>query len=374
MEGGILRKIGKLNVLELDGSFRRMGRQYGGLFKEQLDEFYAAAIEGYFIKKARIPHLKLLALSRLIFRRYPEQLKEIFYGMHEGSGIGLNRLIMLDQLNVFELIRNQGIGRCSNVFAWGDYSSGGALAFGRNFDQPEYFKDFNRFVTLAVFSPECCIPTASIGYPGQIGVSAAINRYGVFIANNEAPVLKGDKIDVDAENILAAQLLFLMKSPSLKDLDRHINDAKTNCPIIVSAADAMAACTYEWTVAQIRRRPATADGFMAVTNHFTEPSWNRPVPDKDAYGMTRTRLENLSALGQRYKGKMDIEGIKELLAIGIDKGGATDEDRTILQMAVVPGRMQFHLKIPGFQEWTEVDLKTPFDRYADKAQVGERKF
>ncbi|MBU0895647.1 MAG: hypothetical protein KJ584_03520, partial [Candidatus Omnitrophica bacterium] len=181
---------GKMNVLELSGDYREMGRQYGKLFKDQIVKFYERAIEGYFIKNANMPYLRLLAISRLIFRRYPPKIKEIFNGISEISGISLNRIIMLDQINTFEFIRNQNLGRCSNMAVWGDYTEDGSLVFGRNFDQPEYFKNFNDFLALTIFSPDDGIPTASIGYAGQIGISAALNRQGVFIANNEAPTMK----------------------------------------------------------------------------------------------------------------------------------------------------------------------------------------
>jgi len=54
-EGGHLYKSGKLNVLDLRGTYRQMGRQYGYLLKDQLNYLYRIAIEEYFIDKKNYP-------------------------------------------------------------------------------------------------------------------------------------------------------------------------------------------------------------------------------------------------------------------------------------------------------------------------------
>ena len=360
MEEGALGRIGKINVLELNGGYRQMGRQYGELFKSRLEGFYESAVNGYFIKKEHFPYLKILALSRLLFRSYPSEFKEMFTGMNETSKLGISKLVMLDQLNAFELIRNQGIGRCSNISAWGDYSASGKLIIGRNFDQPEHFKKFNEFLTIVIFSPDDGIPTMNIGYAGQVGINSAMNERGVFIANNEAPVIKGDTIDISAPNVLLKELEFLMGSSDLSDLDRHIKSAKTNCPIIVSAADTKSARTYEWTASGLKRAPEIGGGFIVTTNHFTDPSWGRPSPGPHAYGMTEERSANLISLGREHKGKIDVKKMRDLLDIGLNEGGAAHSDKTIFKMVVAPAELRIWLKIPEYQDWTEVDLRKLF--------------
>lgn len=364
MEDGLVSKIGGINVLELSGDHRQMGRQYGKLFKDRLNGFYESAVNGYFIKKEHFSYLKLLALSRLLLRSYPPKFKEMFAGMSEASGMGLSKLVMLDQLNAFELVRNQKIGRCSNISAWGDYSAGGALVIGRNFDQPEYFKQFNEFLTLTILNPDIGIPTMNIGYAGQVGINSAMNKHGVFMANNEAPVIKGDAIDIGAPNILLTELEFLMRSFSLSDLDRHMKSARTNCPIIVSAADAGGARTYEWTVKDVKSTQGPGSGFIVTTNHFVDPSWGRPAPGPRAYGMTEERSANLASLGRAHKGKIDAGKMRDLLDIGLDEGGATHSDKTIFQMVAVPAELKVWLKVPDYQEWTEVNLGKLFAKYA----------
>ncbi len=363
MEDGKRYSVGGINVLELYGDYRDMGRQYGRLFKDRIVRFYEAAIEEYFIKKSHMPYLRLLAVSRLIFRRYGPKIKEIFNGMSEASGVSLNRVIMLDQINTFEFIRNQNLGRCSNIAVWGDYTEDGALIFGRNFDQPEYFKKFNDFLTLAIFSPDDGIPTASIGYAGQMGVSAAINRWGVFVTNNEAPTAKSDVIDIKTPSVLVLELEFLMSSSGLDGLDRLIKGAKANCPIIVTTGDKKRSYTYEWTASGIKRRSEDKDGILVSTNHFAHSSWARPAPLPGAYVMTVERRANLLALGEKHRGAFNIQKMKDVLGITVDKGGATHAGQTTFQMIIVPDRLEMYVKIPDFQDWTGFSLKVPLSRY-----------
>lgn len=364
MEDGKRYNNGKMNVLELSGDYREMGRQYGKLFKDQIIKFYERAIEGYFIKNAHMPYLRLLAIARLIFRRYPPKIKEIFNGISEISGISLNKVIMLDQINIFEFMRNQNLGRCSNMAVWGDYTEDGSLVFGRNFDQPEYFKNFNDFLALTIFSPDDGIPTASIGYAGQIGISAALNKQGVFIANNEAPTMKSDGIEINTPSVLVLELEFLMNSSDLDGLDRLIKGAKGNCPIIVSTGDNKRSYTYEWTVSGMKRRSEDKDGILISTNHFAHPSWSRPALLPGSYVKTLERRANLLSLGEKHKGKFSVQKMKEVLETTVDKGGATHVGQTTFQMIIVPDRLEMHVKIPDFQDWTEFDLKSPLTRHA----------
>lgn len=364
MEEGKRYSVGGVNVLELCGDYREMGRQYGRLFKDRINKFYEAAIDEYFIRQSHMPYLRLLAVSRLLFRRYPSRIREIFSGISETSRVSLNRIVMLDQVNVFEFMRNQNVGRCSNIAVWGEYTEDGALIFGRNFDQPEYFKKFNEFITLTILSPDDGIPMASIGYAGQIGIGSAINKRGIFIANNEAPAAKDDTIDINTPSALIMELEFLMRSSTLDGLDGLIKGAKANCPIIVSAGDAKTSYTYEWTTTSIRRRSEDKDGLLVTTNHFTDPLWGRPGPLPGASVMTGERRANLLSLVEKYKGKLNVQKMKEMLGVTLDKGGATHTDKTTFQMIMVPDKLKMYVKIPDFQDWTEFDLKAPFNRYA----------
>jgi hypothetical protein len=364
LEDGLRYGIGKINCLELRGTYREMGRQYGRLFKDMMARFYAAAIEGYFLKESRMPYLRLLGLAGLIFHRYPQHIKEMMKGMSEASGLGLSRIIMLDQVNAFEYIRNQGVGRCSNIAVWGDYTGWDGLIFGRNYDQPEQFTAFNEFITVTALNPDDGIPTASIGYAGQVGATSAINACGVFVSDNEAPTMKGDRININMPNVLVLELDFLTRSRSLAELDAMLRSARANCPVIVTAGDAAGACVYEWSVAGLKRRAEAIDGIAVATNHFADPSWDAPPLTADAYAMTLGRRANLLSLGHRFRCRFDVPRMKEVLALTVEEGGATYTGRTTFQIIMVPHRLELHINVPGFQGWTEMGLEKALKRYA----------
>lgn len=363
MEDSRFYRRGKINILELTGDYRQMGRQYGRLFKDQLNKFYKVAIDESFIKKSRLQYLRFMALARLLFRRYPAKFKEMVKGMSEASGIGMQKLIMLDQINVFEFMRNQNIGRCSNIAAWGDYAADDVLVFGRNFDQPEYFTKFNEFLTVTVLTPnDGSIPIANIGYAGQISINTAMNRQGVFIANNEVPISKDDIIDINVPSVLAREADLLMRSSNLDDLDSRIKGVRANCPIVVSVADEKKACTYEWTASRIQARVDNKNGIMVATNHFVDPSWGKPEPQPATVEKTLERRINLLSLGEKYKGRLDGKNMMELLDIKVDEGGATHSGKTTCQVVALPRDLKLYVKIPNFQDWTDISLKNSFDR------------
>src|SRR4030042_1543283 len=54
-EGGRLYRAGKIYVAQLNGDYREMGRQYGGLMKSQIKQFYEEAVEGYFARNGSLP-------------------------------------------------------------------------------------------------------------------------------------------------------------------------------------------------------------------------------------------------------------------------------------------------------------------------------
>jgi len=177
MAKGKLHKIGKLDVLELSGSYRGMGCEYGRLMKEKLRQFYEDAISKHFLGEKGWSKLMLNIIARILFMRYPRRFKEIIYGISDTSGMSVSELIILEQVVLFPFAMENLPFQCSVIAVWDDYTSGRPLVFGRNFDLHECFQMFSEFVTLVVFNPDDnSIPVASIGYAGQIGINTAMNH------------------------------------------------------------------------------------------------------------------------------------------------------------------------------------------------------
>lgn len=355
-EGGKLYKADKVYVLELHGRYRQMGRQYGKLMKNQLNGLYDTAINKQFIKKRGLSYELIREVSRSLFSMYPRRFKEIYYGMSETSGMDLDKLIILDQIVVYALFSSSS-AECSGIAAWGDYTSGGPLIFGRNFDYPDYYREFAKFFTVVVFNPDDgSIPTANLGYAGQIIMLTGMNKASIFIEDNDG-TLSGGRIFYDNRiPFYILELGFLLDFSSLSQLNAALHSTRSDFTYIVNVADKNIAYSYEMATFGVKRRAGIHKGLLVATNHFVDPSWGISKPFTDKPHLTMLRRKNLLALGEKYKGKFNAKKMMEILDIPIDKGGVTRPKHTIYQVVAVPEKLRFWLKLPGYQDWVKVDV------------------
>ena len=122
------RKVAKgdIKVVDLRGSWREMGRQYGHLMKKELEEvlvFLDIIIES---KEGNS------AIAQSIINKQtmqtPYRICEFFEGAAETSGLTVEQL---QTVNAVERIA--GLPQCSVAMAWGDYAASD-LVIGRNYD------------------------------------------------------------------------------------------------------------------------------------------------------------------------------------------------------------------------------------------------
>jgi len=360
MSGKVYKK-GKINILELSGNYRQMGREYGRLFKDNLKAFYDVIINEHFIKELDLTYELIKEITGVLHNLYPKRFKEIFSGMAETSGMDLEKIIILDHAFVIHFVIEEDVTGCSAIACWKEYTGGGPLVFGRNFDYPELYKKFGDFVTLLVIKPDDgSIPTASFGHTGQISVNTAMNRSGIFLANNEAVASGGTTFRPDISHALMNELAFLLDCSDMNSFDAAIRKTQSNGPVIANMADKEAAYSYEWPPFGVRCRKADRDGLLVSTNHYIDPSWGIPEPISDVSERTLTRRKNLLKLGEKYKGNFNREIMKNILDMPIAEGGATHLDKTIYQVVAVPEDLTLDIKIPDFQDWVKVDLKAYF--------------
>ena len=359
-EGGKLYRAGKFSVVELTGDYRQMGRQYGGLLKNELQTLYQLSIEEFFIKKQKLPPERLKTIAMAVFEPYPQRYREILYGMAETSGLGFERQILLNAIEWYPKINHLSYGRCSGVAAWGPYTSGGPLVFGRNNDDTEFYKDFARFMVVSVFKPtDRSIPAALINYAGVIYNATGMNSDGLFIELNAGPWMGFSLERVSAFTTIFS---FLQDYSTLAEADRAFKSTLVNLSSIINAADTKRAASYECSLYDTRRRDQDRDGFIAATNHFVDPNWNiSQVNDEKVGGLTIRRYQNLLALGEKYKGTFNPQVMMKVLDTPIEQGGPTVKG-TIYQVIAVPAQLKIWLKAPGIQDWTEIGLGTLFGK------------
>ena len=354
---------GRVPVLELHGDFRQMGRQYGKLLSQNMQDLYGAAIEGLFLGQKKAPRETLLETGRALFDFYPQRLRELFLGMTETSGLTLEEHVMLNALEVHPTV----VG-CSALAAWGNYTSGGPLVVGRNYDWFGEYHDFARHLAVTVFNPPSSIPTALVTYAGVLYATTGMNREGLFLLLNNGGPSGGLQAHVDRVPTIVMLFSFLLDAGHRKQLGAAFQTTLSDFSFVVCAADPEEACCYEWPPHAIRKRGPDRRGLLAATNTFEDPSWGLAV--QDTFNMQpRLRRENLLRLAEKYKGAVTAERMMEIMELPMDQGGPAWPEgaqwQTVYQVISVPAERTLWVRVPRWQEWEPVELEGLFRGRAD---------
>jgi len=363
-EGGNLYAAGKFHVVELSGTYRQMGRQYGRLMAGPMKEMYTEVISQYAKNGLICSDISLEDFSLQLFRLYPRRFQEIAYGMSESSGLNLNQIAVLNEFFDYSLkchVRpaSGNSGNCSTISVWGKHAKDGALIMGRNFDFAAFYRAFNKYITIVAYNPaDAANSTAVISYAGQIGSIQAFNSRGLVLENNDGSSSE------DPDRYFGKRVPFMVKDlgamfdhSTYAGLDAALITARMPYPLIYNMAHSGEAANYEMTTYDVKRRQGQ-DGLLIGTNHFVHSNWNLPPSTfPDGIKDSTKRYDQLHALAQKYRGKIDASKMMEILDIPMDKGGATPQDRSIYQFVAMPANLKIWIKALTYSDWTEVDLK-----------------
>jgi len=364
-EGGKLYKAGNIGVLQLSGSYKEMGRQYGGLLKDEIQEFYTIVVDEHYIKDKGLKYEEIKGFSEAVYTRYPEKFKALMSGINETSGLPLEKIVILDQVLGIQFIIAQQ-GECSAVATWGEYTGGKPLVLGRNLDLAVDFKEFSRFLNVVVYNPVDDIPTAVVCYPGEITSFTGMNANGVFFEINEGAKSGGNIINEDRLMLPVELVRFLTDYSDFNEFDAAMNTTRSNYAFIVQVADKNAAYSYEVSVFDIKRRSGQEPGLLVATNDFVNPAWGL-TPPLDAEDKSVQRRDNLLGLANTYKGKITPDTMMQIMDTPFEEGGATWTNRTVYQVVVEPANNKLWMKTHGIQDWVEIDLNKYFIRQGDHA-------
>lgn len=355
-EKGTKTRKGVINIIDLQGTWREMGRQYGYLMDSELKDIYERAICGKLSKDFGFDPDEMKMTAQKFYANFPFRFKEVFTGMAETSSLNLEQLQLVNAVE-FLAAAVLGIPHCTGIAAWGDYVSE-TLVYGRNYDYLPWFKELSNDLIVAVFHPaDGSLATAIMGYAGQIYVANGMNEKGIFLElNNGMP--SGGALWYDTRVPAVAALFgFLLDGASLDEIESFFQTTKSNFAYIVGVSDGQTARCYEWPVFEVKRREShSRHGLTVLSNHFTEFSWGLPRPDDKTNWLTRSRRQNLLTLAKHLKGTIDNRTMMKIMDTRIEDLGAT-MDMTVYQMVVVPERFEVWFKIPGVQEWTELDMR-----------------
>ena len=352
-------EAGKFFVVNLHGSFHEMGRQYGYLLKNQLNEFYAAATQQLLNSNQNITQEALNEVAKSGYQTQPNYLQDLIRGMSETSGMPLQQQKVSASLFGF-------LFGCSSIDAWGNYSTDGSVVVGRNWDTERgVFDGYAKYLTVVVYNPVGYASSiAEINYVGCVGFQSGMNSHGIFL-----DLQNGQLADtaVYGERTPGAFLLFdfLLNSTTLNQVDKLFQTTQPNMGLIINAANAEKATVYEWATYDTKTR-TSADGLVASSNHFLNSSWTglQAVPVGVHGGFSKERQKNLMNLGEQNKGSIDAAKMMEILDTTIPNGGPTFPDDSVYEtyyhIVGVPRELTVWLKAPGYSGWEQIDLKSLF--------------
>ena len=393
---GKLYQYGSVYVVELHGNYREMGRQYGALRKDVLNEMYGRISNksNFNTYKFLSPYLDQndpgaeISGPKKLYSPY-SNYNEMILGVSETSGLG-DKIYLIaspikELVSLVEIIQGQG---CSYDASWGPYNSNSSLIAGRNMDLG---RKMGNYTEIVVYNPDDgSIPVATAGFAGSIYMESGLNKNGLFMEMNEATysqmILKeksGDTIrnlyggkssihrisDNKTKNFICPQLeifRLLQNSSNMSELDK--NFANENNPItlglIINAADKQGSYSYEWMPYRYVKRNPQDNGLLVATNHYLDPSWglNEPEPgSSEDVGDTVLRMNNIINLSKSNRGNITPEIMMQIMGTPLDKGGPLVPQMGY-QVVVVPEDLKMWVRSPQYFNWTAVDLKKHFSQ------------
>ncbi len=345
--------IGDIKVVNLQGTWREMGRQYGQLMKKELDDvntFLDLIIEE---SEGNAKQAKAIVAQQTA--QTPYRISEFFEGASETSGFTVEQL---QTINAVERIG--GLPKCSVAMTWDGYAKSD-LVIGRNYDWSDSFELLKDDISVTVYHPaDGSLATATIGYVGEIYAVNGLNEKGIFLElNNGKP---SANIKSPSSRITGTTMLFecLFEADELSDMDLFFNTTNCSSSYIINVADEKQGQSFEWCPVGVKHgENDPANGLLVSTNYYVNEDWLFATPsDKDSWSGI-TRRDNLIALCEKNKGKIDEEKMKEIIDTTIKDGGAKN-DLTVYQMVVVPKTKTLWLQITGGSSWTKINLDSFF--------------
>lgn len=339
--------INGIKVLNLHGSWNEMGEQYGRLAKDELadvlDYMRSSTVDSTHLSQAQ-------SIADTLFSQYPQELRDFLKAASASSGISESDLVLA---NAVEYAEDSFF--CSGLAVWGEYAKG-ALVYGRNYDCMHY-SQIGRDVLITVFHPDDgSVPTAIIGYAGELYAVNAFNANGIFAELNNGMCSAGRDIHFEQPQSTTLLLTTALKAASVEDFDNLMTHTQSSSSFIIGVADSREARSYEWCYDGVRRADTQyPEGLMAMTNHYVNPEWTYPDPPDEVCWMSHTRLENMLARAEERKGGIGEMEMMEIMQRGIEEGGPM-LDATRYQMVVVPSEMKIWMRICGVVDWTPIDM------------------
>ncbi len=351
-------------VLSLTGTWREMGRQYGGLVREDLRQFYQEITED--VAARGIDKKEQLEAAKDFADSLDDNLRELLTGISETSGLSKDEVLLLNagMLNLSNAVLGPVVpSACSGLAAWGDYTPDGSMVFGRNWDiDRESMKQYMKYLSVVVFNADSGNGIANVHPLGNVYLETGMNSKGLFLELNNG-VYSDTNIFEDRENSVSTLVSVLNRCSTIAGAAAYLAAIPADMSYIIQLADAQDCVSVERPTFGSRVRRSEQNGVLAAYNSFVPPypqEWEGKVaaprsPKEDP------RYQNLLSLAnsKEFYGKLDPAGMKRLLDIQVQNGGATHRG-SVLQVIATPKDMKLWIRGLDYSDWQEVDLKGLF--------------
>ena len=372
-EGGraYVTKTGRYSVLQLNGSWHQMGRQYGALVFKNLQEFHHSIVAD--MEKRGLCKKQISGIYE-IYSGYSLPMKELLAGMAETSGLTLEEHILLDgsfyTLPEFEFMNLPGQNEnraCSGIAVSSPRTADGKLYFARNWDMtPDAMRPYLKHLACVVFNPEEGQSFANIRPIGQVYVETAFNESGVFVEMNNGGA-SDPGINPDGTFVVTKLFDLIHENGTLEAMVRGLQEAKLDQSSIIQVADKQRAVSVEIPTFGFRVLEQQ-NGALYALNNFARPTplewkgWVVEIPDGQ-YDDRQLNLDRLFASPQWQSG-VTLDMVKDMMNKKIEDGGAAlymPPFGTVIQVITVPEDMVVYFLSYGYSNWGKVDLSKLFE-------------
>ncbi len=342
---GYLYDAGPMKIVELNGTYYDMGRQYGHLLRDP--------IQGLFQRldaKLNLADGFLPSVFRAIYEGYIDSRQQaLLQGLAAGSGLTREQAALLNVSILFVYF-----GECSVFSAWDGMTADGYTITGRNWDIPaEGFPAvFRGSTVVAVLNPAGEFhdghednSVALIGPAGWFLGLTVLNEKGLYFEYNNGTL--SIPLDYNLEFILSAlggrvtegltqNFRAALDDDDRDEVDRYFTANRVLVASLVQVADETEAWHYERSLYEPSRKvqsPSGGDylydnpaGTDIFTNHFFFTDWEHQrflytSLENDSPSKTFRRLAGMQDLARSYGAPMTVETVEAIMETPIQEGG-----------------------------------------------------
>ena len=362
-----------LYVLQLNGSWYEMGKQYGNLSKPHMQAMYDKIVQPEFDKGLISQAEAFEMFGSRIFSTLSLRRKQYFQGVADGLGWPLEKVIVLDQSGPMAIYLGKlhSFSGCSSLATWGDSTQEGHTIIGRNMDWSELFLDFPIYTT--VYNPtDGANALVNVSWPGWQWMVTGFNDKGVYTDLHDGTSMGGNIVSVEKPSFLNSVFDFMTESDTTEALSSRFQATRADLASIWMLADKTGqACAYENTIQENRMRISDkgASSFATV-NTFLNPDWGLGIRETQSFSLKR--LDNLNARHDDHAGHIDAQTMRGIFDLALydadgnfkDNGGVTkptnqDVDLTNYQVVADLNALQMWVKLPALDNnggWVHIDV------------------